>query len=113
DTIVTLRNNAPVRVKYLATVSVDYNKPDVIVRQKGIDSLAINAQQAPGTNLIEVMGPPLEELDLDGDGEISQIELDRAQRLMGDSLRIACAELNIGILKQMSLELSQVYDQTE
>ena len=113
DTIVTLRNNSPVRVKDLATVSVDYKKPDGIVRQKGIDSLAINAQQAPGTNLIEVMGPPLEELDLDGDGEITQIELDRAQRVMGDSLRIACAELNIGILKQMGLELSQVYDQTE
>ena len=32
---------------------------------------------------------------------------------MGDSLRIAAAELNLGILKQRGLMLEQVYDQTE
>ncbi len=113
DTIVALRNNSPVRVKDIATVAVDYKKPDGIVRQKGVDSLAVNAQQAPGSNLIEVMGPPIEELDLDGDGQITQLELDRNLREKGDSLRIACAELNVGILKPMGLELFQVYDQTE
>ncbi len=113
DTIVALRNNFPVRVRELATVALEYKKPDGIVRQKGIDSLAINAQQAPGTNLVEVMGPPLEELDLNHDGEITQLELDRSQRKRGDSLRIASAELNAGILKQMGLQLEQVYDQTE
>lgn len=113
DTIITLRNNSPVRVGDVASVGIAYTKPDGIVRQKGVASLAINAQQAPGTNLIEVMGPPLEELDANQDGEITQLELDKALRLHGDSLRIACAELNVGILRPMGLELEQVYDQTE
>ncbi|MCA9067298.1 MAG: efflux RND transporter permease subunit, partial [Planctomycetaceae bacterium] len=113
DTIITLRNNSPVRVRDVATVGIEYTKPEGIVRQKGVASLAINAQQAPGTNLIQVMGPPLEELDIDGDGELTQLELDKAMRLNGDSLRIACAELNVGLLRPMGLELEQVYDQTE
>ncbi len=112
-TIIALRDNSPVRVRDVATVGVEYKKPSGIVRQKGIDSLAINAQQAPGTNLVQVMGPTPAELDLDGDGEITQLELDQAQRMKGDSLRIALVELNNGILKQMGLELEQVYDQTD
>lgn len=113
DTIVTLRNNSPIRVRDVATVNVDYKKTDGIVRQKGVACLAVNAQQEPGTNLIEVMGPPVEELDLNGDGEITQLELDQTMRLEGDSLKLACAELNTGILKQMGLQLEQVYDQTD
>ena len=113
DTIIAQRDNSPVRVGDVATVGVDYKKSEGIVRQQGVNSLAVNAQQAPGTNLVEVMGPPLKQLDLDGDGEITQLELTQAERLWGDSLRIACAELNGGILKQMGLELEQVYDQTD
>lgn len=113
DTIITLRNNSPIRVGDVAMVGVEYTKPDGIVRQKGVACLAVNAQQAPGTNLIEVMGPKLEELDTDDDGEITQLELDKAMRIHGDSLRIACAELNVGVLRPMGLELEQVYDQTD
>ena len=113
DTIIAVRDNSPVRVRDVATVGVDYKKSEGIVRQQGVNSLAVNAQQSPGTNLVEVMGPPLKQLDLDGDGEITQLELTQAERLWGDSLRIACAELNNGILKQMGLELEQVYDQTD
>ncbi|MBW3540535.1 MAG: efflux RND transporter permease subunit [Planctomycetes bacterium] len=113
DTIVAWREKSPVRVSDVAGVELSYKKPDGTVRQKGVDSIAINAQQAPQTNLIEIMGPPLPELDLDGNGDITQLELTQAKRIWGDSLRIATAELNGGILKQQGLELEQVYDQTD
>jgi HAE1 family hydrophobic/amphiphilic exporter-1 len=113
ETIIVYRDNAPIRVRDVARVGIEYKKPEGVVRQKGINSLAVNAQQAPGTNLLEVMGPPVGELDLDEDGALTQLELSQAKRLYGDSLRIAAAELNVGILKQKGLYLEQVYDQTE
>lgn len=113
DTVIGIRDNAPVRVRDVARVEIAHKKPDGVVRQKGITSLAINAQQAPQTNLVEIMGPPTADLDLNGDGEFSQVELSQAKRLHGDSLRIALAELNIGVLHQMGLHLEQVYDQTD
>ncbi|MCH7689220.1 MAG: efflux RND transporter permease subunit, partial [Planctomycetes bacterium] len=113
ETIIVYRDNAPIRVRDVAQVGVAYKKPDGVVRQKGINALAINAQQAPGTNLLKVMGPPVSELDLNGDGTLTQLELSQAKRLYGDSLRIAAAELNIGKLKQKGLYLEQVYDQTD
>ncbi len=113
ETIIAQRDNSPVRVGDVATVGVDYKKSEGIVRQQGVNSLAVNCQQTPGTNLVEVMGPTYQQLDMDGDGEITQLELTQAERLWGDSLRIACAELNAGILKQMGLQLEQVYDQTD
>jgi hydrophobic/amphiphilic exporter-1 (mainly G- bacteria), HAE1 family len=113
NTVVAIRDNTPVKIQDVARVAVAYNKPEGVVRQSGVDSLAVNAQQAPGSNLIEVMGPPLEKFDLDGDGEISQTELAQSKQIYGDSLRLAVAELNSGILKQRGLHLEQVYDQTE
>jgi len=113
DTIITHRDGTPIRVRDVATVRLDHKKPDGIVRQKGVASLAINAQQYPGSNLLEVMGPPLEDLDIDRDGELTQLDLAQAKRQYGDSLRIAVAELNIGVLKQKGLRLQQVYDQTD
>jgi len=112
-TVVAIRDNTPIKVKDVARVGVAYTKPEGVVRQSGIDSLAVNAQQAPGSNLIEVMGPPLKKFDLDGDGEITQTELARSKQIHGDSLRLALAELNTGILKQRGLQLEQVYDQTD
>ncbi|MCH7989456.1 MAG: efflux RND transporter permease subunit, partial [Planctomycetes bacterium] len=113
ETIIVYRDNAPIRVRDVARVGVEYKKTEGVVRQKGINALAINAQQAPGTNLLEVMGPPVSKLDLNGDGVLTQLELSQAKRLFGDSLRIAAAELNIGRLKQKGLYLEQVYDQTD
>ena len=113
ETIIAVRDNRPVRVKDVARVGIAYKKPDGVVRQKGLSGLAINAQQAPGSNLIEVMGPPEDDLDLNGDGQITQLELADAKRRWGDSLRIAAAELNLGVLKQRGLMLEQVYDQTD
>lgn len=113
DAIIAVRDAAPVRVRDVATVRLDYKKPDGVVRQMGINALAVNAQQAPGTNLIDIMGPTLEELDENHDGEISPVELFNAKSIRGDSLRIALMELNQGVLAQRGLYLEQVYDQTE
>lgn len=113
DAIVSIRDNAPVRVRDIATVGIDYKKPDGVVRQKGVNGLAINCQQAPNTNVLEIMGPPREELDLDGDGTITEFELSESRRIHGDNLRIAIEELNSGVLAQKGLVLEQVYDQTE
>ncbi|MEZ6055345.1 MAG: efflux RND transporter permease subunit [Planctomycetaceae bacterium] len=113
QTVIALRDNAPVRIADVAEVQIDYKKPDGMVRQKGVSTLAINCQQTPGTNVLKIMGPPKAELDLDGDGVISELELSECKKLHGDSIRIAIEELNIGVLKQRGMMLEQVYDQTE
>lgn len=113
ETIVAVRDNAPVRVRDLATVQIDYKKPDGIVRQKGVAGLAINCEQAPGTNVLEIMGPPRKDLDIDGDGTISEIDLAEARNRYGNCLRIAIEELNRGILAQQGVFVEQVYDQTD
>jgi hypothetical protein len=45
----------------------------------------VNAQQAPNTNIKEVMGPPREDLDLNKDGEITLLELGECTRIYGQS----------------------------
>jgi len=112
ETIIAVRDNAPVRVSDVATVGVAYKKPDGVVRQMGLNALAVNAQQAPNTNVKEIMGPPRAELDLNRDGEITPLELAQCTRLYGRNLRIACEELNQGILQTKGLYMEQVYDQT-
>ena len=113
ETIIVNRDNSPIRVRDVATVGVAYKKPDGVVRQMGVNGLAVNAQQAPGTNIKEVMGPPRDALDLDRDGQITSLELAECTRIYGSNLRIACEELNLGILQTKGLYLEQVYDQTE
>ena len=113
ETIIAHRDVSPVRIRDVAEVAVSYKKPDGVVRQKGIDAIAVNAQQGPGTNVLQIMGPPLQDLDANSDGEITQLEIADAKLKYGDSLRIALAELNIGPLKNKGLWLEQVYDQTD
>ena len=113
QTVIQIRDNTPIRVRDVARVEIAYKKPDGVVRQMGITSLAVNAQQAPQTNLVEIMGPTLEEMDADGDGHLSAVEIGNAKRLRGDSLRVAIAELNVNTLNSMGLHLTQVYDQTD
>lgn len=112
ETIIVNRDNSPIRVRDVATVGVAYKKPDGVVRQMGLNALAINAQQAPNTNIKEVMGPPRDDLDLNGDGEITTLELAECTRIYGSNLRITCEELNLGILASKGLYMEQVYDQT-
>lgn len=113
STIVAIRDNSPVYVRDLATVQIDYKKPDGIVRQKGVAGLAINCEQAPGTNVLEIMGPPRSDLDLNGDGTITEVELAEARIEYGNCLRIAIEELNMGVLAQRGVYIEQVYDQTD
>ncbi len=49
ETIIVNRDNSPIRVRDVATVGVAYKKPDGVVRQMGLNALAVNAQQAPNT----------------------------------------------------------------
>ena len=113
ETIIAQRASSPIRVRDVATVKIGYKKPDGVVRQKGIHSLAINAQQAPDTNVLEIMGPSVDKFDLDGDGTLTQLEVAEAKRLHGDSLRVAVEDLNLGALAQKGMWLEQVYDQTD
>ncbi len=113
ETIVAIRDNAPVRVRDVADVTLDFKKADGVVRQKGVATLAINCQQSPGTNVLQIMGPPREELDLNRDGVLTELELSECKKRYGDCLRIAIEELNLGVLRQRGLRLQQVYDQTE
>ncbi|MFQ5732006.1 MAG: efflux RND transporter permease subunit [Planctomycetaceae bacterium] len=116
ETVVALRDNKAITVADVCDfIGVAYMKPEGVVRNKGVDALAVNAQQKPGTNLVEVMGPPAETFDLDGDGEISDPELADSKKIYGDSLRLALAELNRpdGPLHRRGLHLEQVYDQTD
>ncbi len=112
DTIVTHRDGSPIRVRDVATVGIDYKKPDGVVRQQGLSALAINAQQSPGTNLKTIMGPRREMLDLNQDGEITTLELAECERIYGKCLKISVEELNQGLLKQKGVYLEQVYDET-
>ena len=112
DCIITQRGGSPIRVRDVATVGISYKKPDGVVRQQGLSALAINAQQSPGTNLKAIMGPRRKELDLDGDGDITSLELAECERIHGRCLRISVEELNQRVLKQKGVYLDQVYDQT-
>ena len=112
DTIIAQRGGSPVRIRNVATVGISYKKPDGVVRQQGLSALAINAQQSPDTNLKAIMGPSRAALDIDGDGNITSLELTESERLYGRCLRISVEELNRGILKQKGVYLDQVYDQT-
>ncbi|QDU80823.1 Efflux pump membrane transporter BepE [Polystyrenella longa] len=113
QTVIAVRDNTPIRITDVAHVELNYKKPEGLVRQKGVSALAVNTQQAPETNVLEIMGPPREKLDLNGDGTITSFELSDAKSLYGDSLRIAVEEMNNGALKPRGVQLIQVYDQTE
>ena len=113
ETIVATYQNRFIKLQDVGKVELSYKKPDGVVRQKGLDALACNAQQAPGTNVLEIIGPAQHAFDLDQDGAITQLEVSDVKRLQGDSLRVAMMELNLGVLKQRGLVLEQVYDQSE
>lgn len=83
--LLAVRDGKPVYIRDVATVRLDYKKPDGLVRRFGASSIAINALREDGANVLEVM----------------------------DGLRAAVDRLNNGILKDRHLQLTQVYDETE
>ena len=85
NVIVAQRDGAPVYVKDVATVRLGHGKPQGIVRQRGVPSLAVNVQKEDSANVLDVMA----------------------------GVKLKLAELNAGLLRTRGLQLVQVYDQTE
>ena len=55
QTVVDIKNSIPIRVRDIADVSLAYEKPQALVRHKGQNAIAFNAQRQVGANVIEVM----------------------------------------------------------
>lgn len=83
--IIARRNGAPVYVRDVASVQLDYKDAENVVRQAGRTCIAINVVRQPGANVLEVM----------------------------DGLRKAVRELNEGRLNPLGFKLYQVYDETD
>lgn len=83
--IIARRDDQPVYVRDIAEVRMGHKKPDGFVHRFGSNYIAIRAQRAIGSNVIDVVA----------------------------GLRKANADLNAGILKQHELECALVYDETQ
>lgn len=64
QTIVTMRDGIPIRVGDIAEVSMDYQKPRALVRQKGRPAIAMNAQRQIGANVLEVTRGLMDQVDI-------------------------------------------------
>lgn len=85
EVIIARRDGVPVYVKDVATVKLDYKKPDGFMRRYKQSVIGINVTRKTGANVLDVMA----------------------------GLRKAAADLNEGVLKQRGLVLRQVYDETD
>ena len=64
QTIITMRDGIPIRVGDVAEVTMDYQKPRALVRQKGRPAIAINAQRQIGANVLEVTRGLMAQVDI-------------------------------------------------
>ena len=64
QTVITVRNGVPVRVKDIATVELAYQKPQALVSHFGHTAIAFNAQRQVGANVIDVMERLLAEMEI-------------------------------------------------
>ncbi len=85
NVVLAWRDGAPVYVKDVATVRLDFKDPTQIVRNRGIDTIAINASRQLGSNTIVVM----------------------------DGLRDAVAELNAGPLAERNMVMEVAFAQSD
>jgi hydrophobic/amphiphilic exporter-1 (mainly G- bacteria), HAE1 family len=83
--VIAYRGSAPVRVKDVALAQYGFKKQETMVRNKGDETLAINAIRQAGSNVLQVMA----------------------------GLKQAIAEVNDTLLADLGLQLEQVYDETE
>ncbi len=83
--IIARRNGAPVYVRDVGSVKLDYKDPTNVVRQSGRPVIAVNVVRQPGANVLEIM----------------------------DGLREAVGELNESRLNPRGFKLYQVYDETD
>jgi len=84
DTIIDVRDGAEIRVGDVARAQLGHKKAIAIVRQQGVNSIAVNVQREEGANVLEVM----------------------------DGVKAAIRELNEGVLATKGLYIWQVYDET-
>ena len=84
DHVLYTDENGPVYIRDVATVQLDYRKPESLVRRFGTVNIAVNCQRETGANVLEVMR----------------------------QLRQSNQRLNDGILRDRGLVLTQVYDET-
>ncbi len=84
NVIIKRTKGIPVFIKDVGQVALDYENPNAVVRQKGVEAVVINAVREPGSNVPVVM----------------------------EKLRQAIRELNEGILKDKRLKIEQTYDET-
>ncbi|MEC7979338.1 MAG: efflux RND transporter permease subunit [Planctomycetota bacterium] len=82
--VLAIPNGQPVLVKDVATVRLDYRKPEGYVRRFGTNNLSVGIRREGGANVLEVM----------------------------EGVRRVTAQLNEGVLKNENLTLTQVYDET-
>jgi HAE1 family hydrophobic/amphiphilic exporter-1 len=85
NVVIKYEGDAPVRIKDVAQVLYGFKKRDNVVRNKGDETLAINAIRRAGSNVLKVMS----------------------------GLTKTIAELNETLLADRGLQLEQVYDETE
>ncbi len=83
--VLAIPNGQPVLVKDVATVRLDYRKPEGYVRRFGTNNLSIGIRREGGANVLDVM----------------------------EGVKKVTAQLNDGILKNEQLTLTQVYDETD
>ncbi len=83
--VIARRDGLPVYVRDVATVGIAYTDPVHVVRQRGENSIAVNAIRKNGANVLDVMR----------------------------QLRDAVRELNDGVLGKRGFTLFQVYDETD
>jgi len=85
NVVIKYEGDAPVRIKDVAQVHYGFKKRDNVVRNKGDETLAINAIRRAGSNVLKVM----------------------------TGLQNTIVELNETLLADRGLKLEQVYDETE
>jgi HAE1 family hydrophobic/amphiphilic exporter-1 len=83
--VVKYLGDAPVNVRDVAQIRYGYKKRNNVVRNRGVETLAVNAIRQSGTNVLQVMA----------------------------GLKTALADVNETILADRGLFLQQVYDETE
>lgn len=85
NVIIARQGTKPVYLRDIARVELGYKKPDGIVQRYGTSVISLNAMRESGTNVLQVMG----------------------------GLQETAKQLNEGVLADMNLQLTQVYDETE
>lgn len=63
QTVITVKNGVPIRVKDVADVELAFEKPRALVRHLGKPAMAFNAQRQVGANVLQVLDGLLEEMN--------------------------------------------------